>query len=351
MNLIVKIFLRAWLIIVLALNFFSLTNAQELEDESPYYVDFKSQLNLRYYFSRKYTGMTLQNKELGYDFNFMPNNTLNMGVGATYQNLTLNLAYGFGFLNPDRGRGDTWNLDLQAHAYPKKFVIDFFGQFYNGYYLQRSGHELPGGETHLVYPDMKVRKIGASVQYLFNPEQFSYRAAFLQNEWQKKSAGTFLVGFEIYGGNIRDGGGFIPRSVLERNRPNLTQISYFDFGPNLGYAYTLVIKKHFFITASVASNLGLGYTEIQKDNFTQIREWGIQPNYFLRGFVGYNSDKWSINANYVQNRVNLSGVNGYRSSLVTGNYRLNFIYRIIPGPRLRKHLRVIDRLQDKIFKD
>lgn len=351
MDLKVKIFLRTVFIFVLGLNFFSLSKAQELEekDEPPYYEDFKGQLNLRYYFTTKYTGMALKNKELGYDFYFMPNNTLNMGFGATYQNLTLNLAYGFGFLNPDRGRGDTWNLDLQVHSYPKKFVIDFFGQFYDGYYLQRSGSQLPSNDTPLVYPGMKVRKIGASVQYLFNADKFSYRAVFSQNEWQKKSAGTFLIGFEIYGGNIKDAGGFIPRSVLERDMPNLSRISYFDFGPNLGYAYTLVIKKHFFITASVASNLGLGYTEIQKDDFTQIREWGIQPNYFLRGFAGYNSDKWSVNATYVQNRVNLSGVNGYRSSLITGNYRFHFIYRITPGPRLQKKLGVIDRLKDKIF--
>ncbi len=116
-----------------------------------------------------------------------------MGIGATYRWATLNLAYGFGFLNPDRGRGKTKYLDLQFHGYGRKFSIDVLGQFYNGFYLTPRGT----GTTHGTYyqrPDIEVGAVGASAQYIFNYRKFSYRAAFLQNEWQKRTAGTFLLG-------------------------------------------------------------------------------------------------------------------------------------------------------------
>lgn len=284
-------------------------------------------------------------EKTGNKFRYMPNSSLNMGAGLTYQNLTLNLAYGFGFINPDKGRGESKSLDLQAHLYPKNWVIDFFGQFYNGYYLQYPGNQL-NREMPVLFPDMKMRKVGASVQYLFNGEKFSYRAAFLQNEWQKRSAGSFLVGFEIYGGQVRNQNGILPPS---QQGENFDQIKFFELGPNMGYAYTLVIKKHFFITLSAASSLSLGRTEIGFVPEVEKSYWGLRPNYFLRGFTGYNSEKWSVNVNYVYNQVNLSPVAGYKVHVGTGNYRLNFIYRFSPGPKLSRKLEWIDTMKARLM--
>ncbi|WP_439483353.1 DUF4421 domain-containing protein [Cyclobacterium plantarum] len=333
------------LLVVISLAFFSSlpVSAQSNPDSTAYYLSYPEKLTGRFYFSRKYTGMGLEKgeKKLWY----MPNSTLNMGAGLTYQNLTLNLATGFGFLNPDRGRGDSKYLDLQAHAYPKNLVIDFFGQFYNGYFLKRPQNQF-GTEGPLVFPDMKMRKVGASVQYLFNGDKFSYRAAFLQNEWQQKSAGSFLLGFEVYGGQALNQNGLLPP---DERAELFDQIKFFEFGPNLGYAYSLIIKKHFFITLSATSSLSLGRTSMQFEPDGQRSSWGIRPNYFLRGFTGYNSEKWSVNVNYVYNQVNLSPVAGYKVNAGTGNYRFNFIYRFSPGPRLSRRLEWIDALKASLL--
>lgn len=342
-----KMCLRTFGVLVFMLHF-TQARAQYSDPENLFYEDFKTQLTLRYYFSKKYTGLSLNSSRDNFDLVYMPNSTLNMGIGATYQDLTLNLAYGFGFLNPERGRGETKKFDLQAHIYPKKFVIDFFGQFYDGYFLDHSRPMIGTQDSPLLLPEMRVRKIGAAVQYLFNYDEFSYRAAFLQNEWQKKSAGTLLMGFEMYGGQGHNDSGLIPPVMLDDERPQLSQISYFEFGPSLGYAYTWVIQKHFFITASASSHLALGYTDMEYANQGQSLVWNIQPNFFLRGFAGYNSKKWSVNVNYVYNRINLNRINGNQSSMMTGNYRLNFIHRIDPGKGLRKYLRHVDRLKNKL---
>ncbi len=116
---------------------------------------------------------------------------MNLGLGATFNGLTFNLAYGFGFLNPERGRGETNNLDLQVHAYPKKLIIDVFLQFYRGYYLEKFYETEDYRQGIFLLPDLRIKKIGLNVQYLFNGEKLSLRATFLQSEWQKKSAGSF----------------------------------------------------------------------------------------------------------------------------------------------------------------
>ena len=307
--------------------------------DSAYYVGYPEKLTTRFYFSRKYTSVRLRTDAL--HLTYMPNTTLNMGIGATYQGITLNLAYGFGFMNPDKGRGEGKFLDLQAHMYPKNFVIDFFGQFHKGFYIPMPEQLSIKGDRYLTFPDMRTQKIGASVQYLFNPDKFSFQAAFLQNKWQKRSGSTFLLGFEMYGGQAVNELGIVPTVLLNPMDDGFDRIRFFEFGPNAGYAATLVIKKHFFLTGSLSTNLALGYTTLYKEG-SNVTAWGVNPNLFARVFAGYNSERWSVNANYVLNSVNLPSVDEVNGSFMTGNYRLNFVYRFLPGPKLNRYLRVID---------
>jgi hypothetical protein len=316
--------------------------AQNSGDSTAYYETYPDKLILRTYLSRKYTGLGLK---LEYEeYWYRPNSTLNMGVGATYNDLTLNLAYGFGFLNPDKNRGESSYLDLQGRIYPKNWVIDFYGQFYNGYYLERTNINLPDNDSRM-FPGMKLRKIGTSVQYLFNGEKFSYRAAFFQSEWQKRSAGSFTAGLEVYGGQVRNSDGILPTLSYGKI---FDQIKYFEIGPNIGYAYSWVFKEHFFITLTATTGLSLGQSYLRYEDGSGENKWGIQPNYILKGFTGYNSDRWSVNVNYVYNQVNLVPISGTMANLGTGNYRLNVVYRISPGPKLAKKLRVIDRVKAKV---
>ncbi|MFN3801552.1 DUF4421 domain-containing protein [Belliella pelovolcani] len=308
--------------------------------DSVYYIKFPDQLTTRLYTSRKYTAFEVKDRLSDRRIRFEPNSTLNMGVGATYNGLTLNLAYGWGFLNPDRGTGDTKYLDLQVHAYPKNFVIDLFGQFYRGYYVDLA-EDHSSGMPFYVSPTMRVRKYGANVQYLFNGDKISLRAAFLQNEWQVKSGGSPLLGFEIYRGTAKDDRPIFPIGFLDDPGRNFNQANFFQFGPNAGYVHTFVILKHFFITGYASTNLSLGQQRLVFNEGASNR-WGFISNLFLRGFVGYNSEKWSVNFNYVHNRVNMIRNSDFDNTLMTGNYRVNFIYRLSPSPGLKRYLDAVD---------
>ncbi len=160
--------------------------------DSIYYDDYTEQITGRFYFSQKYTSLVVDNKDDQFDLTYRPNTTFNMGVGASYDWFTLNLAYGFGFLNQDEERGETEYLDLQAHFYGQKVNLDLFGEFYNGSYLYPQGKATTDGSFYL-RPDLRIAELGASVQYVFNDDRFSFRAASIQTQRQKKSAGTLLA--------------------------------------------------------------------------------------------------------------------------------------------------------------
>ncbi|MEO6837519.1 MAG: DUF4421 family protein, partial [Ginsengibacter sp.] len=193
-------------------------------NDTAYYVRFPGSVTSRIYTSQKYTDFTLKDKTTR-NIHYYPNTTFNLGVGATYNNLSLNIAYGFGFLNQDPEKGKTKYLDLQSHYYWRKWITDFEGQIYNGYHLSKGVGTNPG--DYYYRRDMKVALVGISQYRIFNPTRFSYRAAFTQNEWQKKSAGTFLAGAGIYYGVVNADSSLIPQSIQPPYPgKNIPQINY-----------------------------------------------------------------------------------------------------------------------------
>ncbi|MCF1713381.1 DUF4421 domain-containing protein [Flavihumibacter sp. RY-1] len=311
--------------------------------DTNYIQTYDSLITGRYFFSRKYTSISLQGPENLANLRYRPNSTLNMGVGATYRGFTLNLAYGFPFLNPERGRGKTKYLDLQSHIYTRNWTIDFFGQFYKGYYLNPKGLGHADPQSYYLRPDLGISLFGLAVYNLRNGEKFSYRAAFLQSEWQKKSAGAFLFGGEIYAGSVTGDSAIVP-STLAADYPqrDIWRIRFLEFGPGAGYAYTLVVKKHFFVTGAATLNMDFGISrEFKNDQSSD--KLTISPNFIYRGVAGYNGNNWNLNFSFVGNTILVRGAsskNDYRFN--TGNYRFTLAKRIKPYGRFKRQLKFFD---------
>ncbi|WP_373492924.1 DUF4421 domain-containing protein [Aquiflexum sp.] len=329
--------------IVLSVTMLFFNNEAVAQHDTLYYVNYPKMLTSRIYISRKYTSLNVSDKLEDTRFRFEPNSTHNLGIGATYNDFTLNLAYGFGFMNRNDERGETKFLDLQAHMYPRKLVIDLFAQIYNGYYLQKIDGENVSHEDIMLLPDLQVRKFGANFQYLFNGDKVSLKAAFHQGARQKKSAGSFLAGVEFYGGWATNEGMLIPAPIQPNvnGRKEFQNLGFFQMGPNVGYVHTFVFWKYFFITGMASTNLAIGqsYLDYSGERMTNL---GVSPNLLVRGFAGYNGLRWSVNANYVHNRVRMAQVNDFSNAIMTGNYRMNLVYRFDIGPKLRPILEYVN---------
>jgi len=275
-----------------------------------------------------------------YHLSYHPNTTYNLGIGATYKSITVNL--GFGLINPGQERGKTRYLDAQFHKYGRKLVFDLFGQFYRGYFLTPKGFGNYNGQYY-VRPDIEVNELGGSMQYVFNHKHFSYGASFLQDEWQKRSAGSFLLGLEIYTGNAVADSSLFP-TAIDKNvaARNYKRVNFIQLGPSVGYAYTFVFKKHFFLTGAASVGFDVGHMMIKK-NTQSLDVSGLTNTTLFRIATGYNSRVWSISLYYITNNVQLAHhPSGEQVQLNTNNLRLNFIRRFSPGKKVKKYLKVIE---------
>ncbi len=340
----IKCTIFAFIFLLLKTNFVWAQN--NLGNDTTYYIYFPGSITGRLFTSQKYTGFTLKNKNAP-DLQYKPNTTFNLGVGATYHNFTLNLAYGFGFVNHDHKKGKTKYLDLQGHFYWPKWVTDFEGQLYKGYHLYPEDFAANSGKYYY-RGDMHVTLFGISQYYIFNSKRFSYRASFIQNEWQKKSAGTFLAGAELYYGVVNADSSLIPE-FLQQNyqQKNINKINYFSMGPGIGYAYSLVLFHHIFFTGSLTGDLNFSFANEHLQNNSSFH-FSVNPVTRFRVAAGYNGKSWNISANWIADDLPFRGASGqssYRFS--TGNYRIIIAKRFDPGRRVQKHLRFLN----KIFKE
>src|SRR5450432_3462710 len=209
------------------------------DHDSSYYQSFERYITSRFYLSHKYAELQMQNAADVSALRYVPNTALAVGVGVTYQSLTLNLGYGFGFLNNDADRGKTKSFDVQAHIYGRKWIYDLLGTYYKGFYLTPKGLASVHPDNFYIRPDLRSQLLGLSAYRLLNPSRFSYRAALLENEKQKKSAGSFLIGAEIYYGNLKADSAFVPGSIAnDYEQRGVNSFNFIKAGPGLGYVYT-----------------------------------------------------------------------------------------------------------------
>ena len=311
----------------------------QTQNDSMYITDLTQQLTVRLYGSEKFTSYRLRDRQAGEQVFYRPNSPFNLGFGFNYKFIGLNIGINFPFINVYNLYGRTRFLDLQSHLYLRKIVVDFYGQYYKGYYLVNTS-ALRDNYPGMVYrrPDIGTLNAGLSVQYIFNDRRFSFRAAYLQNEYQKKSAGSVMAGGDIHTVFIRGDSAVVPGSVRYDsffNGSRFDRSNIYCATVNGGYAYTFVVKKHYFLTLSGDAGLGVNYTVLEGG--ATGRETGLQGqlNTTWRVAAGYNSDTYFAGVHYVALFMRSNApVAGTTQEFGAGNFRVSLARRF----KIRKPL-------------
>lgn len=305
------------------------------EKKSKAYIDdfYKRYLIVRAYESTKFTNFRFSDG--GSKLIYKPNEHNNAGVGFTYKFISLNLGLHVPFADKDEEKyGKTRQLDLQTHICPKKFIVDFMGQFYRGYYLFNPEIRTNYQSTDIIKrPDVRTRDISLIVQYVFNNKHFSYNAPLYQNEVQKKSAGSFIAGGGIYHTHVRADSALTPADMRDSaffNASRFNIASHIGLGISAGYGYTLVVHKYFFATAILSAGAGLGYSYVSAPGEDRKGAVGPEYNLNLKCAAGYNYGKYFAGVNYI--RLMTTSNSGYPSTFQEVN-RGNF--RVIVAKRFR----------------
>lgn len=320
---------------LIILFFFSLAFSQNVsaqkhaEHDSSYYDIFWHKVTGRIYAAQKFTHFTMPSSNGSPDLQYVANPKLNLGVGVTWHNLSLNVFYGFAYLNnKDTVKGKTKGLDLQLHLFPRKWVVDLLVVMPKGFHTNPRGYASLNPDKYYYRSDVKERIFGLAAYRLPNKEKFSYRAALNGNEWQKKSAGSILYGGQAYyvimESNADDS--LLVPTLVQGSFPKLTGITetrFLTIGPGAGYAYTFVMNKHLFLMLSGVGHLDANILTEEKGASSQSKKVAIAPSLMYKTALGYNSDNWGFNATFTGNTFWGKGPSAQKYSVQGGALRFS----------------------------
>ncbi len=238
-------------------------HAKKITIDTNYIEDLSDKLNLFLYGKTKYKYLHYSNLESGQAVDYSPNDRFNVGFGFSYKWMGIGIAFNLPFINDDDDKyGKTDRLDMQMNVFARKFFIDLFLDYYQGFYVTNPGDVYEDHDESMGYPkhpEMVTADVGLSFVYIINNKKFSYRASFTQNEIQKRMAGSMLVGVIAYYSGTAADTSFIPLPLIqdfaEHENYRFTEVEALSIGPVFGYAYNFVIAKRFLITISTLPGL------------------------------------------------------------------------------------------------
>ena len=252
----ISLFLTGWMIQVHSED-------QHNPDSSNLYIeDLTDLLNLRLYTLTKYNSLEIINPSGR--MIMRPNGNTNLGLGFNYKGIGLGVAFGRPLSQSSIDKyGLTNRFDMQASMYGKHIGIDGFVQWYKGYYMANPADFIEWDKpTYPQVRDLEIFSIGGNGFYLFNREKFSYKAAYLRNEIQKRSAGSFSTGIFFYHDMVSSENGFLPAEMPDSIRTDfdLKEFDATSIGISVGYQHTFVIRSNFFINFQLTP--GIGYRRL-----------------------------------------------------------------------------------------
>lgn len=305
--------------------------------DTNYIEVYKDELTARIYLSRKQNSLTLSDRLLDPWVRYKTNDNVLVGLGYTYSFLTVNLAVKMPvFNNDDHIYGRSKYVDLQTHTIFRSFILDLYLQWNKGYYLSNPQKVIPAWESGQDLPlrgDIRTSIVGLNVQYLFNSSRYSYKASFLQNELQKRSAGSPILGIEGYwmlgmADSLLIPGSFMKQGFTEDRPFNQSDIA--NLGINGGYAYTFVWDETLFISLSSVLGISGGYNRMHHTatSNTCCSGMAFGINNSTRISLGFNSAQYYVGLSYIHfSMSNRIGDQGDWMAYTTGNFRFSVVRR------------------------
>jgi len=290
--------ISALFIFQFSVNAKSLKGYLEVKKDSNYIESYFNDLIVRIYSGEKTHSLELSDLNEPYRLKYLPNGYFNLGAGFSYRSFGISLATKIPvFQNSSVKHGDTKRFGIQYYLYSGKFSVDVLTSFSKGYYLNRSFSHLVSFSKDREYqrPDMSSANLGITVNYIFNNSRFSYKAAFSDNEKQKKNAGSMIAGGSIFSYQTIADSAFVPREIksdyFQKSR-DVSKSGVLAFNANLGYAYSFIFFKNGIFTISYILGSGVQDNSFEREIEPDVNRWRISMNHTGRVGVGYRFNRY-----------------------------------------------------------
>jgi len=312
---------------------------------------------MRTFTSLSYAGLSYRDNKINKNLDYGIDSKYAIGIGANYSVFGINLSFSpWQSSLSDSKYGKTKSLDFRMNLYGRKIIYDLYLLSHSGFYLSNPKSIIDGWtdtDSYPLRPDMKMFSAGIVAQYIFNNKKFSMRATYLQNERQRKSAGSFIVGGTLFYSKFSGDSSFVPSQIIYPDffgGYKFDQTLSINIGINGGYSHTFVLKEHYFFSLGLSLGPQINYSIVSsvEENVSNINGVTMGLNGLFRSGLGYNSRKFYVGVfiinEFLANQLSVDDISTY---LNIGIVRLNFAYRF----GLKKPIKFLNPNYWKILQD
>ena len=263
---------------IIALVFFSFFNCYSQDSiiaNSEYITKFSDKISTRLSLINTSNSFYVNDKQNNLKYKLEPNKQDYLGVSILFRSIELDFGFSPKFLpsNEDNENSKLFTLNFRMFHNQWMQTIDYYDQ--KGFYFINNDSEID-------LPGVKTLKIGGSTGYIFN-RNFSFRAIGFQNEWQTKSAGSFIPRIYYY----------YTKYTYKGQDFNEKAHSY-DIALAPSYHYNFVFKDNFLFSLGGSAGIGLNHnTNLGNEDLTSVLYEAS-----ARAVLSYNSKTFIGGINY-----------------------------------------------------
>ncbi len=144
------------------------------------------------------------------------------------------------------------------------------------------------------FAGLSSKCVGLNAEYIFNHKRYSWPAAFGQNAVQRKSAGSWKLGFSYSHQRIDMDREALPEhlkpvidtTLLFRN------VDYKDYAISFGYGYNWAVRRNCLIAISVLPSLGYRHSNITRENEKRSIFNKLSTDLITRASINWNNTKY-----------------------------------------------------------
>jgi hypothetical protein len=261
--------------------------------DTSYIKNYSDKISVKLVTINKYNFFKVRDRINKTSLKYIPVRDVSLGIGVSHKWFALDLTFALGLRNKS-DFDNTRAFDFQGSMFSSKQYVKFTLQYYHAYQL----NNITGVDV-ILNDDVKrredIRTINFGIQYMFatNYTKFSIKAPFVQNEGQRKSAGSPIVGASFNMFVMDADSSIIPSEVSDSFEPSLhlIDLNILSASVSFGYMYSFVYKKRFFLTLSLIPGININggdyYTDSRNYNSASIN---LKLNSL--NAIGYNSRKF-----------------------------------------------------------
>ena len=262
--------------------------------------------------------------ERGQSLNFAPKPTFRLGGYFGWRWLFLGYTFDVGsLLGKESASKQKTEFDLSF--YTSRLGIDlYYRKTGNDFRCKNidqifdAEHPRPADLTD-DFTALNIQTRGINLYYIFNYRHFSWPAAFAKNTVQRRSCGTFKLGFSFTHHKVTLDASQLDPRVTPLIDPSLyfDEIKYNDYAINFGYAYNWVPRRNWLVCGSFTPAIAYNVMYVDREDgakqniaeaelhrFLNFRDNRFNLDFIWRLGLVYNNTKWYAGASFILHSFN-----------------------------------------------